>query len=167
MMHQILHNQLQPSLSAESLSISKFFVENILNEEKGGGNTGFDFTIEQIQYLCELEPGNCENLLDTLSLSAIKQSISESYVKTNHDIGKINKTVENETKKDNISEKDDIGYEVLSKIDVPVDNQYSFLGLPRHILILGLIPFFPVMLLFTASGGAAFFVTTGIEFIMR
>ena len=129
--------------------------------------TGFDFTIEQIQYLCELEPENCENLLDTLSLSAIKPSISESYVKTNHDIAKLNQSVENETIEDTISEKDGHGYGALSNIDVPGDNQYNFLGLPRHILILGLIPFFPVMLLFTASGGAAFFVTTGLEFVMR
>ena len=35
---------------------------NSLIVEKGGGNTGFDFTIEQIYYLCELEPENCENL---------------------------------------------------------------------------------------------------------
>ena len=162
MMDQILHNQLQPSLSADSSSISKFFVENILNEEKGGGNTGFDFTIEQIQYLYELEPANCENLLETLSLSAIKPSISESYFKTNHDIGKINQSVENGTIEDTISEKDGHGYGALSNIEVPGDNQYNFLGLPRHILILGLIPFFPVMLLFTASGGAAFFVTMGL-----
>ena len=35
---------LQPSFSAESSSISKFFVENILNEDRADGNTGFDFT---------------------------------------------------------------------------------------------------------------------------
>ena len=46
---------LKPSMSAESSSISKLFVENILNRDKADGNTGFDFTIEQIQYLCELE----------------------------------------------------------------------------------------------------------------
>ena len=102
-------------------------------------------------------------MLDTLSLN----TMNESYLKTNHDIGKINQSVQNETTGDIISEKDDNGYAALSNIDVPGDNQYNFLGLPRHILILGLIPFFPVMLLFTASGGAAFFVTTGVEFVMR
>ena len=138
-----------------------------MNEDKADGNTGFDFTIEQIQYLCELEPENCKNLLEILSLSAIKPSISESYVKTNHDIGKINQSVENQTTGDIISEKDDNSYAALSHIAGLEDTQYNFLGLPRHILILGLLPFFPVMLLFTASGGAAFFVTTGLEFVMR
>ena len=42
-----------------------------------------------------------------------------------------------------------------------------FLGIPRHFLMLVLIPFFPVMLLFTTSGGLAFFVTAGIEFVAR
>ena len=127
MMHQILHNQLQPSLSAESLSISKFFVENILNEDKVDGNTGFDFTIEQIQYLCELEPANCENLLDTLSLRAMKPSISESYVKTNYDIGKINQSVQNETTGDIISEKNGNSYVALSHIAGLEDTQYNSL----------------------------------------
>ena len=100
-------------------------------------------------------------------VNAIKPSMSESYVKNNNDIGKINQSVENETTEDIISEKDDNSYAALSHIANLEDTQYNFLGLPRHILILGLLPFFPVMLLFTASGGAAFFVTTGLEFIMR
>jgi hypothetical protein len=164
MMDQIRHNQIQPILNGKSSNIGKCFVENILNKDKADG---FDFTIEQIQYLCELEPENYEKLLDTLSLSAIKQSLSNNYAKTNHDISKINQAVENETTGHTISEKDDNGYAALSNIYVLRDNQYNFLVLPRHILIMGLIPFFPVMLLYTASGGAAFFVTTGREFLMR
>ena len=162
-MDRILH---QPYPDNATTSISNFFIENILREEKLGENTGFDFTMEQIQYLCESEPKNCKRLLDSLSFSSSDvRNDTTSLV----DAGTGNQSSKNENEiiTDIIAEKDDYSYEALSNIPGPGDKIYKFLGLPRHILILALIPFFPVMLFFTASGGAAFFVTTGIEFLLR
>ena len=50
----------------------------------------------------------------------------------------------------------------ISQVKLP-----SLPRLPRHILALALIPFFPAMLLFTVSGGLAFFATAGFELFSR
>ena len=185
----------------ETSNLSQFFIENILHRER----TDFDFSMEHIQYLCQIEPAHCQHLLDSLAISAtrkaisdnrkaisntrttvsknrpgtpptrlernptkqtvnaVKPAISEGYVNTEND--KLD-SVGNEDY-ELINAKQDYSYEALSNIAGPGRNIFQLLGLPRHVLLLGFIPLFPLMLLFTASGGAAFFLTTGVEFILR
>ena len=169
-MNLLLDKPLQPGVRPVTSNLSQFFIHNILHGEKGGEKTGFDFSLEQIQYLCELEPEHCEDLLDSLSLSTAKQSISKNYDDTDRDkvgIGEIDMEDDEIATADIISNKDHFSYQAYINLPGPGRNIFQLLGLPRHILILGLIPFFPAMLLFTASGGAAFFVTTGVEFVLR
>ena len=47
-------------------------------------------------------------------------------------------------------------------------NKYKLFGfIPRYGYLLTFIPFFPVMFLFTGSGGLAFFITAASEMILR
>jgi hypothetical protein len=116
-----------------------------------------DFTMDYVAQLCQTEPENCAWLLDTLVGRGGGQEGSYS-----------NKLSEqHEVYSDITNENDNYNHKVINKIKEDGLKTMSLLGPPRHILMLVLIPFFPVMLLFTASGGLAFFVTAGIEFIAR
>ena len=192
-----------PGSGEASSQISDYFIMNILQNKN---SKEFDFSMEQILYLCDLEPGTCQKLLDSLAASidettwiptnkereptsivsggmhqnkdrrpasivnsyhkpAINQrrpAIIESHVKSDHEM------VSHVMNVDVISPKDDYSYATLTNIIRPYGkNIFQLAGLPRHVLILALLPLFPVMLLFTASGGAAFFVTTGVEWVLR
>ena len=140
-------------------------VEGFFDETSSVAEVGqaLDFTMDYVAQLCLTEPGNCALLLDTLDgrMEDMQDKIlgwgeegmkdsevsvhSDKHYKNNYDhgINDINTRKEEDLK------------------TIPL------LGLPRHTLMLAIIPFFPVMLLFTASGGLAFFVTAGIEFIAR
>ena len=121
-----------------------------------------DFTMDYVAQLCLTEPGNCALLLDTLDgrmedmqgkiLGWGEEGMNDSEVSVHSDKHYTN----NGGHVDN-----DINRKEEDLKTIPL------LGFPRHILMLALLPFFPVMLLFTASGGLAFFVTAGIEFIAR
>ena len=164
-MSDIVYGSFQPISGPSVQSLSKFFISKINEKAQLGIETGFDFTFEHIQYLCEIEPENCENLLETLSLTATKPVQVDNHEKK---LTKTDPIDKNEVKNGTtiISEKEDSEYVTTVDTSYASDGLTAF-GVPRHILILGLIPFFPVMLLFTASGGAAFFATTAIEFVLR
>ena len=165
-MSDIVYGSFQPISGPSVQSLSKFFISKINEKAQLGIETGFDFTFEHIQYLCEIEPENCENLLETLSLTATKPVQVDNQEKKPAKTDPIDKKEVKNGTKNIISEKEDIEYVTTVDTTYPSDGLTAF-GVPRHILILGLIPFFPVMLLFTVSGGAAFFATTAIEFVLR
>ena len=55
--------QLSPGRSLEDFSsISGYFISR-LSQTEGGQ---IDFTLEQISYLCEIEPQHCSTLINTL-----------------------------------------------------------------------------------------------------
>jgi hypothetical protein len=117
-----------------------------------------DFTMDYVAQLCLTEPGNCGLLLDILD--GRMQDMQDKILGWGEG--------------SEVSVHSDKHY---NNIDVHVDNDINrkeedlktitLFGFPRHTLMLALLPFFPVMLLFTVSGGLAFFVTAGIEFIAR
>jgi hypothetical protein len=112
-----------------------------------------DFTMDYVAQLCLTEPGNCALLLDTLD--GRMQDMQDKIL----GLGEGSEvSVYSDEHYNNNS--DHVNNDINRK-------EEDLLGLPRHTLMLALLPFFPVMLLFTASGGLAFFVTAGIEFIAR
>ena len=113
-----------------------------------------DFTMDYVARLCETEPENCAWLLESL------METDDDHLSENHNL-----SFQNEVYSDIIKDNNDQNYELIDRIKE--SDLKTFLGLPRHTLMLALIPFFPAMLLFTASGGLAFFVTAGIEFLSR
>ena len=87
------------------------------------GETGLDFTMQYLHYLCLKDIEDCHRLLNSLA------SDDKKIVKTNH---------------------------------------YKLLGfIPRYGYLLTFVPFFPVMFLFTGSGGLAFFITAISEMVLR
>ena len=87
------------------------------------GETGLDFTMQYLHYLCLKDIGECDRLLDSLV------SDDRRTVKTNN---------------------------------------YKLFGfIPRYAYLLTFVPFFPVMFLFTGSGGLAFFITAFSEMVLR
>ena len=58
-----------PKSGVVTSHISDYFIQNILQNDN---NEEFDFSMEQIVYLCNIEPGNCQNLLDSLTVSIDK-----------------------------------------------------------------------------------------------
>ena len=52
------------------------------------------------------------------------------------------------------------------KIDKSQDKKLFGL-IPRYAYLVPLVPFFPIMFLFTGSGGLAFFITAGSEMFLR
>ena len=113
------------------------FMSELSNLEKMGKT--LDFTMEFVGQLCEKEPENCAGMLDRL-MEKEEQNIRDNTNRVKENIDHIPQTT----------------------VKLP-----SLTGPPRHLLMLALIPFFPAMLLFTASGGLAFFATAGIELISR
>ena len=122
-----------------------------------------DFTMDYVAQLCFTEPENCALLLDTLDgrmedmqdkmLGWGEEGIQDSEVSVNND-------------KQNSKNYEHVFNDIHTRKGEDL-KKIPLIGLPRHILMLALLPLFPVMLLFTASGGLAFFVTAGIEFIAR
>ena len=47
------------------------------------------------------------------------------------------------------------------------DDKKLFGLIPRYAYLVPLVPFFPIMFLFTGSGGLAFFITAGSEVFLR
>merc|ERR1712179_234198 len=94
--------------------------------------------------------------------------LDESVIGENYMISENEKVYNpNKTNFGIITPKYDYSYEAISNIITPFGkNIFQLAGLPRHVLLLAFLPFFPIMLLFTASGGAAFFVTTGVEWVL-
>ena len=100
--------------------------------------TGFDFSMDDISQLCMVDPTNCMLLLNTLENGLM--NYEEEGINDDH----------------------------VTKSDFYIDKRKDLLKMPpRHILLLVLLPFFPLMLLFTASGGISFFVTAAIEVVLR
>ena len=114
-----------------------------------------DFTMDYVATLCINEPKNCAFLLDILEQSENEVGKNEKvqnnklYIERDKNLGS------------------DIGHDIISTRIRKEPELKKILDIPRHILMLALIPLFPTMLLFTASGGVAFFATAGIEFLSR
>jgi hypothetical protein len=121
-----------------------------------------DFTMDYVAQLCLTEPGNCAVLLDTLD--GRMEDVQDKILRWGEDgiqDSEVSVHSDKHYNKNHGHLDTDINRKEKDLKTTPL------LGLPRHTLMLALLPFFPVMLLFTASGGLAFFVTAGIEFIAR
>jgi len=145
-----------PSSSVQESGYSSVIIPNTIDDFLATHQaillSGFesDFSIDFVELLCIQEPHKCGHLLDTLKERA---SFSDNFTTSKPD--------EKAFKLKNKSAIEVPHSSLSDRIDL---NPLPLIGLPRHALLLVFLPFFPVMLLFTASGGLAFFVTSIVEF---
>ena len=135
------------------------FMQRISSQAEVG--QALDFTMDYVAKLCINEPENCAFLLDTLVGRG--EDMQDNMVVKGDDFHQNKVSLHSEAYTGPVSN----DYQLIDNRKEQEVKKIPFLGIPRHFLMLALIPFFPVMLLFTASGGLAFFVTAGIEFVAR
>merc|ERR1712025_731135 len=122
------------------------FIQRIVTQAEGG--PALDFTMDYVATLCLNEPDNCGLLLDIL-----EESENEIQEEENNKL-----VFKSDVNHDN-------GNDIINTRITKEPELKKILNIPRHIFMLALLPLFPTMLLFTASGGVAFFATAAIEFL--
>jgi len=162
-------------------SLSEYFIDNIVTK-----SDNFDFSMDQVFQLCDAEPQHCEDVF-----LALEHSVSSELQSSNQILDPIG--IENGIKKP-IKFPDEIGDGVLlekdekdadfdeDRFNVTQDylrlsefltrpfyqktQKFQLAGSPKYLFLVGLLPFFPLILLFAGSSAISFVLTSVIEFLL-